>query len=98
MMNKKGICFFAFLFLLTTSLMAEDSTKVIPAGSKVFINPMPDGFETYIADALKDKKVPLEIVTEKEKAEFEIAGTSQTQKAGAAKVKVSYVAIGKPAK
>lgn len=60
-------------------------TGAIPAGSKVFIGPM-DGFETYMKAALDKKKVPLNIVQSKDEADFEMTGTSNSQKAGAAKI------------
>ncbi len=74
------------LILAAASGLAQDATKAIPAGSKVFINPMNDEFETYLMKALETKKVPVEVVTEKEKADFEITGTSESKKAGAAKI------------
>ena len=57
----------------------------IPKGAKVFVAPMPDGFDGYLKDAIADKKVPVEIVASRDHAEFEIAGTSETQKASTAK-------------
>jgi hypothetical protein len=60
-------------------------STAIPAGSKVFIDPMDDGFDTYLKAALAKKKVPLMVVPEKSGADFEITGHSETQKAGAAK-------------
>ena len=56
----------------------------IPAGSKVFVAPM-GGFETYFKAALAKKKVPLTVVENAASAEFEIAGASESQKAGTAK-------------
>ncbi|MEK7831957.1 MAG: hypothetical protein AAB401_12765, partial [Acidobacteriota bacterium] len=47
---------------------------------------MKDEYEKFLADALKAKKVPVEIVTEKDKADFEITGTTESKKAGAAKI------------
>ncbi|MEP7338668.1 MAG: hypothetical protein ABI977_13100, partial [Acidobacteriota bacterium] len=76
-MNRKILSLLFLLMLAVVSDLAQDAAKAIPAGSKVFINPMADGFETYLADALKAKKVPVEVVTEKDKAEFEIGGTSE---------------------
>jgi hypothetical protein len=46
---------------------------------------MPDGFDEYLKNAIHDKKVPIEIVGEKDKADFEITGHSETQKASTAK-------------
>ena len=57
----------------------------IRAGSKVFVHPMPDGFDVYFKAALARKKVPLVVVGMRDEAELEIKGTSETQKAGAAK-------------
>lgn len=57
----------------------------IPANSKVFVNPMESGFETYVVAALQKKKIPLIIVSNRETADFEIKGTVEKQKAGWAK-------------
>src|SRR6266852_4062724 len=56
----------------------------IPAGSKVFVAPM-GGFETPLRKAMAEKKVPLEIVGQREQAEYEITGTSESKKASTAK-------------
>jgi hypothetical protein len=74
------------IFCLCLGAFAKDavSTKKIPAQSKVFIAPI-GGFEKDLKTAIEKKKVPLEIVSERDKAEYEITGTSETQKAGAAK-------------
>ena len=56
----------------------------IPAGSKVFVAPM-GGFETPLKKAMANKKVPLEIVEQREQAEYEITGTSESKKASTAK-------------
>ena len=57
----------------------------IQTGSTVFIEPM-NGFETYLAAALAKKKVPLVVISNKEKADFVITGASDTKKAGWAKI------------
>jgi hypothetical protein len=78
-----------FLMMMVMALCvlatAQENSKAIPAGAKVYINPMNDGFDTYLTSALAKKKVPLTVVTDKAQAEFEISGTSDTKKAGAAK-------------
>lgn len=61
----------------------QTQTK-IPAGSKVFVAPM-GGFEGPLKKAMADKKVPLEIVGQREQAEYEITGTSESKKASTAK-------------
>jgi len=61
----------------------QTQTK-IPAGSKVFIAPM-GGFETALGKAIADKKVPVEIVGQREQAEYEITGVADSKKASTAK-------------
>ena len=56
----------------------------IPAGSKVFIATM-GGFEAPLKKAIKDKRVPLEIIEQREQAEYEITGASESKKASTAK-------------
>jgi hypothetical protein len=56
----------------------------IPAHAKVYIAPM-GGFETPLKKAIADKKVPIEIVEQREQAEYEITGTSDSKKASTAK-------------
>jgi hypothetical protein len=63
---------------------SAQNSKAIPAGSRVYIAPM-DGFETFLKAALEEKKVPLVVVQDKDKADFEITGASNSQKASAAK-------------
>jgi len=60
-----------------------DATRIPPL-SKVYLAPM-GGFENYFATALRKKKVPLIIVANREQADFEVVGTSETKKAGWAK-------------
>ena len=63
---------------------AREEGKKIPAHSKVYIAPM-EGFENDLKAAIEKKKVPLEIVADRDKADFEISGTAESQKAGKAK-------------
>ena len=49
------------------------SEEKLPAGSKVYVAPMPGGFETYLIAGLHKKKVPLVVVADKTKADFEIS-------------------------
>jgi hypothetical protein len=67
------------------SEQSQLSKRKIPAGSKVFLAPM-GGFETYLKSAMVNKKVPLEIVEQRDKADYEITGVSESKKAGAAKI------------
>ena len=61
-------------------------SKVIVPGSKVFITPIEGGFDTYLSAALVKKEVPLTVVAIKEKADFEITGIGESEKAGWAKM------------
>ena len=63
---------------------AKDAIKKIPAHSRVYLAPM-DGFENDLKAALEKKKVPLDVVSERDKADFEISGTAESQKASKAK-------------
>lgn len=74
-----------FLCTLQTCIpVAGQEQSVIPAGSKVYIAPM-GGFETYLKAAFQAKKVPLILVEVRDKADFEITGHSESQKASTAK-------------
>jgi hypothetical protein len=53
----------------------------IPSGSKIYVAPM-GGFESYIVAGIMKKKVPVSIVADREKADFEIKGAAESQKAG----------------
>src|ERR1700756_1614544 len=71
--------------LASMSVAQTASDKVIPAGSKVFVAPMEDGFENYLKAALQSKKVPVVVVEDKTSADFEISGHSESVKASTAK-------------
>lgn len=69
--------------------LAKDAGKKIPAHAKVFLAPM-GGFESDLKTAIEKKKVPVELVAEREKADYEMTGTSETQKASAAKKAIMW--------
>ena len=82
---NKILVLVAFVIALSTMAYSQDANSTrIPANSKVYINDM-DGFETYVTAALQKKKLPLTIVAERDKADFEIKGSVEKQKAGWAK-------------
>jgi hypothetical protein len=60
--------------------------KPIPAGSKIFIAPIPGGYENYIAAGILKKKVPVVLVNDRSKADYEVSGVSETEKANWAKM------------
>jgi len=60
-------------------------TEKIPKNAKVFVASMNDGFDTFLKEAITKKSVPVEVVSSREQADYEISGTSDTQKASTAK-------------
>jgi hypothetical protein len=84
---KRALITVFILSLLAAFCAAQQATPapVLPKGAKVFIAPMDDNFQEFLIAAFKGKKVPLTIVDDKAKADFEITGHSETQKASTAK-------------
>jgi len=73
----------------TKTTSAPPANKKIPANSKVFLAPM-GGFEEDLKAAIQSKKVPVVLVTDKDQADYEIAGTSDSEKASTAKKVVMW--------
>src|SRR5271166_5741165 len=75
------------LIVLTniTGLSQESPSQKIPAGAKIFVDSMPDNFDTYLKTALGKKKVPVVVVEKKDEAEFVIGGAAESEKASTAK-------------
>ncbi len=71
------------VLLLSISAIAFAQAPHVDRGAAVYIEPM-EGYETHLAAAIIKEKVPLVLVTDKEKAEFVInssisqAGPSQS--------------------
>ncbi len=83
----------ALLFVFSISASAQDvksfagtSKTPIPAGSRVYVAPMTDGFDTFIIAGIVKKGVPLVVVNSRDKADYEMTGISQSDKAGWAKM------------
>jgi glucose/arabinose dehydrogenase len=68
----------------TDSKPASQPNRKIPANAKVYLAPM-SGFEQDLKTAIEKKKVPVVLVAERDKADYEITGTSDTEKASTAK-------------
>src|SRR5712692_7109140 len=66
--------------------LATVNNAKIPAYAKVYVAPMLGGFENYIIAGLRNKKVPLTVMVDRTKAEYEISGVSESDKAGWAKM------------
>lgn len=64
---------------------SSTDSQVIPAGAKVYIAPMPDNFNENLKAAIEKKKVPVRVVENRDQADFEITGYSESQKASTAK-------------
>ena len=60
--------------------------ETLPVGARLYVAPMPSGFETYVIAGLEQKKVPVVVVAIRDKADFELTGVSETDKAGWAKM------------
>jgi hypothetical protein len=75
---------------LTTTNQTDKNPVItnesLPSGARIYIAPMPTGFETYVAAGLEKKKVPVVLVTDRDKADFELSGVSDSDKAGWAKM------------
>ena len=65
------------------TLMSEQK---IPSGARVYVAPMANGFENYVIAGIQKKKVPVVVVADRSKAEFEVTGIAETDKAGWAKM------------
>jgi len=66
--------------------LATVNSAKMPSYAKVYVAPMLGGFENYIIAGLRNKKVPLIVVVDRTKAEYEISGVSESDKAGWAKM------------
>jgi hypothetical protein len=53
---------------------SSSGSAIIPAGARVVIAPM-DGFETYFAAAVREKKVPITLTLEKATAQYFVVST-----------------------
>lgn len=75
---------------LTTTNQADKNPVItnesLPSGARIYIAPMPNGFETYVAAGIEKKKVPVLLVIDREKADYELSGVSDSDKAGWAKM------------
>jgi hypothetical protein len=95
MMQAKGKHFIASLglaLMLAASAAGqegksiEQSSRAIERGSRIFIAPIEGGFDTFLAAAISKKQVPVVIITDRGKADYEISGIANTEKAGWAKM------------
>ena len=52
----------------------------------MFIGPIEGGYDIYLAAAMHKKEVPIVLVADKAKADFELSGVTESEKAGWAKI------------
>lgn len=62
-----------------------DGDTTIPKGARFFIGPIEGGYDIYLSAAMYKKEVPIVIVTDRSKADFELSGVTESEKAGWAK-------------
>lgn len=62
------------------------SEEKLYSGAKIYVAPMLNGFDNYVVAGLQKKKVPVIVVALREKADYEITGIAETDKAGWAKM------------
>jgi len=62
------------------------TNESLPSGARIYIAPMPNSFETYVAAGIEKKKVAVVLVTDRERADYELSGVSDIDKAGWAKM------------
>jgi hypothetical protein len=73
------------------NVAADSAAPVItnesfPKGARLYVAPIQNGFETYIVAGLEKKKVPIVLVVDRGKADYELSGVSDSDKAGWAKM------------
>lgn len=67
--------------LVAFCAFAGEAGKTIPAGSKIYVDAA-EGFDVYMAAAIQKKKVPVSVVTDKEKAHYVMEARAQHEEKG----------------
>jgi hypothetical protein len=62
--------------LLALAIAAPSFATGVPNGAKIFIAPMDNGLDGFLAPEIIKKKVPVVIVTDETQAEYVLAGAS----------------------
>lgn len=70
----------------TESAAPVITNESLPKGARLYVAPISNGFETYIAAGIEKKKVPVVLVADRSKADYELTGVSDTDRAGWAKM------------
>src|SRR5207248_4929443 len=82
---QKHIALAVLLCASTLSVSAQTKIPKIESGAKIFIAPM-GGFDNYVNAGIIKKNVPVMVVADRDKADYEIRGSEETEKAGWAKM------------
>lgn len=85
MLKRLPILAMAICLLISVAASSQSKEPKIQSGSKIYVAPM-GGFENYVIAGIVNKKVPVVLVTDRDKAEYEIRGSAETEKAGWAKM------------
>jgi hypothetical protein len=64
----------------------DQSTRGIERGSKFYVAPMEGGFDIFLVAAFVKKQVAVTVVTDRSKADYEITGIAESEKATWAKM------------
>lgn len=90
--GKHALAALGLALILTAVAAAQEgksvdqSAKAIERSSRIYIAPIEGGFDTFLAAAIIKKQVPVVVVTDRAKADYEISGIASTEKAGWAKM------------
>jgi hypothetical protein len=80
-------CFSAIAsFSQSTQTQYQEVDQRVPKGAKVFISPLENGYHIYLAAAIQKKEVPVVLVIDKSRADFELSAVTESEKAGWAKM------------
>jgi hypothetical protein len=74
------------VFSQSTETQSQEVDKRVPKGVKIYISPLDNGYHIYLAAAIQKKEVPVVIVTDKSRADFELTAVTESEKAGWAKM------------
>ena len=80
------VCSHAGLAQEPAAPLTQDASGQIPRGARFYITPIEGGYDIYLAAAMQKKQVPIIMVTDREKADFELSGVTESEKAGWAKI------------
>lgn len=70
---------------VTQPALTVDADAKIPRGARFFLGPVEGGYDIYLSAAMHKKDVPIVMVTDKTKADFELSSVTESEKAGWAK-------------